>query len=75
MFCVAGNDVLTIWRVKSDDFLTFVIFRFVFHYLCIVYLTEWYALFPKATSYSTFAELKLSLLNELLDSLFAVDVG
>ena len=36
---------------------------------------EWYPLFSKAFSYSTFAELNISILDEFLESLLAVDIG
>ena len=36
---------------------------------------EWYPLFSKAFSYSTSVELKISILDECLESLLAVDVG
>ena len=38
-------------------------------------MMEWYPLFSEAFSYSTFAELKVSILDEFLESLSAVDIG
>ena len=71
-FCDAGNDVLAIWWVKSGDvLLCFGLFFLVFVKFD---LTEWYPLFSKAFSYSTFAELKISILDEFLESLWAFDI-
>ena len=38
-------------------------------------MMEWYPLFSEAFSYSTFAELKVSIRDEFFESLLAVDTG